>query len=188
MNLEESLAAVNGISLVDHERLTRIWQLIRSRRGLPGAAAEVGVYMGGSALVISSADPDRDLYLFDTFDGNGMPLDDIHPDGHRKGDFSGPTLDSVKVFLAGRRVHFRPGFFPESAVDVPDQFAFVHIDGDLESTTRDAIKFFLPRMVKDGVIVWDDFDWGRCPGVRRATEEAGLKVQDYRQQAVYIHS
>ncbi len=41
-------------------------------------------------------------------------------------------------------------------------------------TTADALDFFWPRMVEGGIIVLDDVDWPKCPGVNRALEERGL--------------
>ncbi len=36
--------------------------------------------------------------------------------------------------------------------------------------------FFWPRINPGGILVFDDWEWERCPGVRRAIDEAGLKV------------
>lgn len=54
------------------------------------------------------------------------------------------------------------------------KFSFVHLDGDLYQTTADALDWFWPRMVPGGVIILDDVDWPKCPGVNRALEERGL--------------
>lgn len=64
-------------------------------------------------------------------------------------------------------VFFYKGLFPETARPAENKtFAFVHLDVDLLSSTFDALKFFYPRMEKEGVILSHDFS--TTIGVRKA--------------------
>ena len=59
---------------------------------------------------------------------------------------------------------------------LPDQnWSFVHIDVDLFEPTRAGLEYFVPRMVKGGVIINDDFGSPLFPG-------GGLGWQDYCQK------
>src|SRR5687767_10096453 len=104
---------------------------------LPGSAAELGVYRGGTAFMISKILKDNPIHLFDTF--TGIPAkDDI--DYHQVGDFSDTTLPSVKHLLrAHENVQYHIGFFPTTTAEVPtsEQYCFVHLDGDQYQSTLD---------------------------------------------------
>ena len=55
----------------DKVRFYTFWLQIEriKNKKIPGGFAELGVYRGETAKIIHELDPDRDLYLFDTFDG-----------------------------------------------------------------------------------------------------------------------
>lgn len=155
--------------LVDRRRRDVLADLALKTARLPGEMAEVGVYMGGSAMVMSVASPNKRLHLFDTF--SGIPETCV-AGGHRKGDFSDASLDKVEALMAGRRVAFHPGTFPGTASGLEHlRFSLVHLDGDTYQSTRDGIAFFAPRMVEGGAMVFDDWEWKACPGVARAVLE-----------------
>ena len=142
---------------------------------LPGDMAELGVYQGGSALKMIQAAPGKKLHLFDTWEG--IPEDDIHPKGHKKGEFAA-DLETVKKTLREHEVLYHQGRFPATAEGLEDlRFCLVHLDGDLYESTRSGLAWFWPRMVPGGAIVLDDVGNKMCPGVIQALEEAGLMDQ-----------
>ena len=53
----------------DYVRLATLELLCRQLQGVPGAAAELGVYRGFFARCINRLLPERKLYLFDSFEG-----------------------------------------------------------------------------------------------------------------------
>lgn len=158
---------------------------------VPGAAAECGVYKGGTLREIATARPWSTVYGFDTF--TGLPAEKWDAsEPHGVGDFADTTLESVrKIACDGlRNVVLVPGIFPESTKVISANadvrpFAFVHLDFDFYESTAEAIEWFRPRMSPGGVIVFDDYDWKNCPGVRRAIEEAGLPVKPLTRFQVY---
>jgi hypothetical protein len=70
------------------------------------------------------------------------------------------VLEQVRSLLSPYpQVHFHPGLFPASATDVADRrFCFVHLDLDLGQATADALEFFYPRLLTDGVLIGDDYN------------------------------
>jgi len=166
------------LTVISQDRLSVLAETVRQCAKLPGEMAEVGTYKGGSARVIAAACPGKYLHLFDTF-GTGIPEDDQHGE-HKAGDFGDVSFEQVKRYLDGFNVVFHPGLFPKTAEPVRERrFCFVHLDGDTYQTTKAGLEFFWPRMVEGGAIVLDDWDWERCPGVRKAVEEVlpGVKVE-----------
>lgn len=154
---------------------------------VPGAFAECGVYRGGILRMLAETHPERTVYGFDTFEG--LPQE-MWADGepHSAGDFGDTSMESVLDEIDGcDNVSLVAGIFPESAAAINEEtFALVHLDFDFYESTRAAIDWFLPRMSSGGAIVFDDYEWERCPGVKRAIDEARLTVErTVPYQAVY---
>lgn len=135
---------------------------------------ELGVYQGGTLKALAEAVPEKTCYGFDTFEGQPAASwceDDVH----RPGEFGDTSLETVRAAMPANVV-LVPGWFPESAVGSGPRICFAHVDFDLERSTRDAITWLFPRMVRGGIVVFDDWGWKNCPGVAKAITSAGLNV------------
>lgn len=137
---------------------------------LPGDVAEIGVYKGGTAKLLASTLPEKNIHLFDTFEG--MP-EVTEWDKHRKGDFSDTSLEEVRDYLKDcLNVRFYPGLFPETANLVKENsFCLVHVDVDIYESTKAALEFFWTRLVPGGIMVFDDYNVKTCPGTDKAVNE-----------------
>lgn len=162
---------MNTNSLLTRDRLDVIEKLIKQCKFLEGSVAELGVYKGGTASLIAQHLFNKPFHLFDTF--QGIPFKGEN-DKHNVGDFKDTTLDDVKEYLKNyKNIQYHVGIFPST---IPtelynEKFCFVHLDADQYQSTKDALEFFYPRMVKDGIIVFDDYLWHACPGVEIAINE-----------------
>ena len=161
-------------SLLSGNEAFVVHSLARAQSALPGAMAEVGVYQGCSAKLISLASGGRRLHLFDTFDG--LPEPEAAECGHLRARQYRSGLAAVRAFLADApEVVFHPGCFPGTAMAVEtERFSFVHLDVDLKSSTRACLEFFYPRMVPGGIIMTHDYSF--LDGVREAFAEFLGKV------------
>ena len=153
-------ARLGAESLLSGNESFVLYSIARAQRRLDGDMAEVGVYQGCSAKIISMASGGIPLHLFDTF--QGLPEPDHHErDWMRPGDYAS-SLKSVESFLVEHKnVSFYPGLFsPERASPVSEKrFSFVHLDVDLKSSTLDSLRFFYPRLVRGGIIVTHDYSY-----------------------------
>ena len=156
-------------SLLSGNESFTLFSLARAQAALDGVMAEVGVFQGCSARLISLASDGRPLHLFDTF--AGLP----EPDGEEKrrmlsGHYAA-SLERVKEFLRDRpTLAFHAGVFPATTAGCDaERFSFVHLDVDLKSSTRACLEFFYPRMVPGGVILTHDYSY--LAGVREAFGE-----------------
>ena len=159
------------LTLVPPERCFTLYQMAMTTRVRPGVMAEVGVYRGGTAKLLGNACPDKELHLFDTF--TGMPATDPRWDRHRAGEFADTSLEVVRETLSDiSNVRFHPGFFPETAGPVENlRFSLVNVDVDIYSSASACLEFFYPRMVPGGIMVFDDYDSPKCPGIGQAIAE-----------------
>jgi O-methyltransferase len=150
-----------------------LYQLACNAARLPGSVAEVGVYQGGSARILTEvfSDVGKTVNLFDTFEG--MPSVDASLDLHREGDFSDTSVEKVEKQLEGLdNFCIFKGLFPRSAEPVAsEQFCMAHVDVDIYTSVRDCCEFFYPNLVPGGVMVFDDYGEPTCPGARKAVDE-----------------
>jgi len=154
---------VKGHSLVNENACYNLYEFGRYCSHLDGDFAECGVYKGGTAymladVLMSLSLQSKSLHLFDTF--SGMPSTaDKDPSGHKQGEYGDITLEEVKAYLNPFPfIIFHPGFIPETFRGLEDnRYAFVHVDVDLYQSTKDSLSFFYDRMIKGGIILFDEY-------------------------------
>jgi hypothetical protein len=139
------------IFLLEYNEAYTIYSTVKAVQKVEGAIAEVGVYMGGSAKLIAEAKGNKELFLFDTFEG--LPYDDEHTD--KPGFYAGQypaSFGEVQKYLSGyTKTFLYKGIFPQTADPVRDRnFAFVHLDVDIYRSTLDCLDFFYPKMSRGG--------------------------------------
>lgn len=177
--------AMSERTLVDRQRSYVLYRSAIQARVLDGQAAEVGVYKGGTALLLREtlSGSGKVLHLFDTFEG--MPETDAARDIHRAGDFDDTSLASVRAFVGdGDDVEYHQGLFPSTATVIePDRFALVHVDADIYSSVRACCEFFYPRLTPGAVLLFDDYGFRSCPGAMEAVDEF---FDDAREVPLYL--
>ena len=168
-------------------------------REIPGALAECGVWLGGSVLAMiltlqELGRADREIYLYDTFEGMTPPTEhDVSP-------FEQPALQSWRAYEdAGEQPWgglFEPGAFNLPAVRAllhdsgypqemlhfvrgpvedtlparaPERLALLRLDTDWYGSTRHELDHLFPRLSAGGVLIIDDY--GHWEGARRAVDE-----------------
>ncbi len=172
-------------SMTGAPRLLSVVDAVRhlERRGVPGAFAECGVWRGGSvlAMILALQDEgaaDRDLYLYDSFEGMPEPgPDDGAGDEPEKWtlDPSGYDEESVRTTLLAtgypsERLHIVAGAVEDTLPErAPDQLALLRLDTDWYESTRHELEHLYPRLTDGGVLVVDDY--GHWEGARRAVDE-----------------
>jgi len=192
--------AVRDRTMTHHTRVHFLIQAVRyvERHEIPGAIVECGVWRGGSMLTVAHAllrlgVTDRELYLFDTFEGMTEPTErDIritqgkHADELLSGTGRGPmawarpgrfvaTLDDVKAGFAAvdypeDRVHFVPGRVEDTVPQkAPDGIAILRLDTDWYESTRHELAHLYERLAPGGVLIIDDY--GTWHGAKEATDE-----------------
>lgn len=162
---------------------------------IPGAFVESGVWMGGSIMaaartLVELGATDRDLYLYDTFEGLPEPGEHDAITGASQsiteiyaalqanaGDepyLAAPT-DTVRanVALTGYpvdRVHTVQGMVEDTiASTAPDQVAFLRLDTDFYSSTKVEMENLFPRLSPGGILIVDDY--GYLEGSRKAVDD-----------------
>ena len=169
------------------------------RADVPGSFAECGVWRGGSVLAMictlqELGVDNRDIYLYDTFEGMTEPTEHdrsvldrpaletwreaeesgirawhevFGPEAFNEGDVRG-LLES-SGYPEGR-LHLVRGPVEETVPGVmPDEIALLRLDTDWYESTRHEMRHLYPRLVRGGVLLIDDY--GHWEGARRAVDE-----------------
>ncbi|WP_405591668.1 TylF/MycF/NovP-related O-methyltransferase [Streptomyces sp. NBC_01190] len=188
------ITEVRPYTMTSPERLNAFILAVRyvNRHRIPGAIVECGVWRGGSMqaaaqTLLSVGESDRDLYLFDTFEGMPPPTDrDLRRDGEAAADllakqgkdrpiWAVATLDDVQqgfrqVPYPRERVHYVQGLVEETVpAAAPEQIAILRLDTDWYASTRHELEHLYPRLASGGVLLIDDYGWWQ--GSREAVDE-----------------
>lgn len=150
---------------------------LREMRGRPGVGLEFGVFRGESLRRSARKQPQRRFYGFDSFEG--LP-NDGRPDWRI--DFALKALPDVP-----RNCRLLPGWFTETvpafAAEHREPIAFVNIDCDLYSSTREVL-FGLGDLLQPGTVFYfdelinyDSFLWNEMLALFEFLEATGFGVE-----------
>lgn len=188
---------VNEYTMTSPERIQALVNAIRYvvANNIEGDFVECGVWRGGSTMAAAMTlkdlgDDRRSLYLYDTFEGMSAPTaEDVGSDGRKAAekfykrnlsedtsDWCRSPIDEVKSNLAStgypaEKMHFIKGKVEDV---LPDQMpagpiAILRLDTDWYESTRHEMLHLYPRLVKNGVLIIDDYgDW---QGAKKAIDE-----------------
>ena len=168
-------------SIITVDRLANILYFLKKTNELPGDIAEFGVFNGGSLSFIAKNTPKhKQIYGIDSFEGLPKPRKGY--DLHREGEFKADYKSVLNRFSEFPNVRLIKGFFPNPEAEKilkDTMFSFVHIDVDLYESDLNACRFFFPKMVKNGVMIFDDYRWVTTPGCKKAIDEYSSENKEF---------
>lgn len=165
------------------------------QNGIPGDFVECGVYRGGASMtmalaLLAAGGLERDIWLFDTFEGMTAPTEhDIRlkdgssaaekfealRTGDNSADWCAASLDEVADNMRStgypmERIRLIKGPVESTLLgDLPERIALLRLDTDWYESTRVEMERLFPRISPGGVLIIDDYNhWA---GARRAVDE-----------------
>lgn len=161
-------------TLVDIYRCYDLYTLAKQYYQHAGSVLEVGVWRGGTGLILAESLKDNDqLYLCDTFSGvvKASDLDNEY----KNGEHADTSLKHVQnLFQQYPNCQILQGIFPEETGNFipPDSsFKLCHIDVDVYYSAKDVFEWVFPKMIIGGAIVFDDYGFAACEGVTKFVNE-----------------
>jgi O-methyltransferase len=178
------------------ERMYALYQAVThvARSGVGGDIVECGVWRGGSSMLaaltlLQLGDRERDLWLYDTFEGMPDPgawdrdargaLMSEEWERHRD---RADDLVFAYAGLADVRLNMDSTGYPEKRVrlvkgkvedtipgTLPDRIALLRLDTDWYESTRHELEHLYPLLEPGGVLIVDDY--GYWQGARKAVDE-----------------
>lgn len=160
-------------TLISTDRLCNLIRYSEMVKDLEGDVCEFGVFQGGSLEILAKFNAHKTVWGIDSFEG--LPISCEKDNFHKQGDFSETSYEDLKGYFAiqHRNVTLLKGFSPDvfNGIHPHKKFCYVHVDVNLYQSVKDAIDFFLPRMVRGGVIIFDDFGFDSTLGAKAAVSE-----------------
>jgi O-methyltransferase len=147
--------------------------------------AECGVWYGHSAHMISKIlkkhNFKKSFFLFDSFEGglsdkssndkNLIKKLSVNETIKEKNIFTSTEAEVTNNLKEFKFIKIFPGWIPDSFPDTQKlKFSFVHIDVDLYEPTLESLKYFWPKLTKNGVIVIDDYSSSQFDGATKAVD------------------
>ena len=174
--------AVRRNTFVDVWRCHELWSLVAELRDVPGSILEVGVWRGGTGIIMAARaaalgieDP---VYLCDTWSGvvKTGPVDTYYEDGKHE-DASPEMVRRLAAQVGLPNVQLLQGVFPDETGDrVADRkFRMCHCDVDVYRSARDVLEWVWPRLSPGGVVAFDDYGFPACPGVTKLVDEQRMR-------------
>jgi O-methyltransferase len=187
---------VRDYTMTSPERVIALHAAVRyvATQKVPGAMVECGVWRGGSMMAVARTlhdlgETDRELFLYDTFEGPPTPTEtDVEKDPahfarprRKKAIAEIPVvlqllpLDEIKKLLydtgyPAERMHFVVGNVMETIpARAPEQIAILRLDTDSYTSTRHELEHLFPRVSDGGVVIIDDY--ASFAGAREATDK-----------------
>jgi hypothetical protein len=188
----EVIQQVRPWTMTSAERLYALIQAVRyvTANSIEGSIVECGVWKGGSMAAVArtllaNRETNRDLYLFDTFEGMSEPTS-------RDVDYAGKTATEVlqedEGFKCGNaplqivrtvlqdtgyptdRIHFIAGKVEDTIpANAPATISLLRLDTDWYESTKHELVHLFPRLSRHGVVIIDDY--GHWKGSRQACDE-----------------
>jgi hypothetical protein len=166
-----------GRTLLPYRRAYVIWQALINVAKFEGSTMEVGVYRGGGSVFIIKGlrlmnDSKSTHYAIDTFCGH-LAHDITSVDLHEAGHFDDVDFMETYNYLSKvKNIKVLNGSFAKVSEKIIDEkIKFVHLDTDLYKPTLDVLNFITPRLIVGGIVVVDDYNAAKCPGIKMAVQE-----------------
>ncbi len=196
---DQDIKIINSVQPYTMTSAERIFSLIEAVRyvvknEIPGDIVECGVWRGGSMMataktLLEQNTQEKDLYLFDTFEGMTKPekidISNSNLDATKEFDntiidvdsstWCRATIDDVKsnLFSVGydkSKIHFIKGKVEDTLpLDGLKSISILRLDTDWYQSTKHELIHLFPKLSKGGVLIIDDY--GFWQGARKAVDE-----------------
>lgn len=182
---------VKDFTLLDPARSYTLWQCSKNLRYVEGQILDIGCLMGGSGFIMAKTNLKGNTYLFDSF--SGFKKDDGL---HKKDVFVYKDIDFIKENikkLTLKRIDVFKGYFPKNLKVKIEKVKLCHVDVNTYTDTKKIFNFLHKKIIKGGIIVFDDFGiWG-VDGVKKIVYEIEKKyfskyyfIKNYMGQCILI--
>jgi len=186
---------VNGNTMTSKERIYGLIEAVKyvTKFKIEGDIVECGVWKGGSMMAIAKtllrdSSIDRQLYLYDTFEGMSAPTEAdadfqnqsaesllAKNDKEKSHVWAYSALETVQQGMATTKypsanIHYVKGKVEDTIPsNIPGKIALLRLDTDWYESTKHELIHLFPKLQKGGVLIIDDY--GFWKGARKAVDE-----------------
>ena len=184
-----------NFNLTDSEKKIILLSDLLNKSPDDGVIVECGVGVGFSLIVISHLTKNK-IYAFDSFEGfpekvsekdksvsDTVDLNNVLK--YSKFHYKYMSEDIVKQNLIKNNIKneyiqnsikMKKGFFPNSFEGFNEKISFLHLDVDLYESYRECLNFFFPKVVKGGIITFDEYIDTKIDNSKKGWNWHGAKI------------
>lgn len=169
---------IKDCTLLDRKRLYTLWHFSKSLKDIKSDILDIGCLKGGAGYSMAKVNSKGATYLIDTFKGL---LENEHY--HKKDHFIFEDIDFVKnqiKVLKLKNTKVIKANFPKNMDKFfsKKKFKLCHIDVNTYNSTKASFEFVRKKIIKNGVIVFDDYGIHSTKGVKRYVDNIMKKYKD----------
>ena len=158
-NFNQFYKKVKKLTLLDKPRSYTLWQCSKNLQYVNGQILDIGCLMGGAGFIMSKKNKTGNTYLFDSF--SGFKRDDGL---HKRDIFYYDEINNVKKNIKKlnlKNTFVFKAYFPKKIKIKVRKVKLCHIDVNTYNDTKLIFRFIDKKIIKGGIIVFDDFGiWG----------------------------
>ena len=182
---------IKHLTLLDSARSYTLWQCSKNLRNINGQILDIGCLMGGAGFMMSKINLKGNTYLFDSFSGfkknDGL---------HKKDIFIYDDINLIRKNIKKlklKKIEVFKAYFPKNINIKINQVKLCHIDVNTYYDTKQIFIFLKKKIIKGGIIIFDDFGiWG-VDGIKKLIYEIEKKystefyfIKNYMGQCILI--
>lgn len=172
-------------TLLDSKRLYTLWYLSKSVQDVNASVLDIGCCKGGSGLALSKVNKKGFTFLIDTFEGPKIKENLISEDHYIFDDVEYVKNRIKSLNLKNTRVI--KTFFPKnlSTRFKKHKIKICHIDVNTTKATKLAFEYVKKRLIKNGIIVFDDYGIYSMDSVKNYVDYIKIK---YSKEFIFINN
>jgi len=157
---------IKHLTLLDKPRLYTFYFLTSQIKKVNGDILDIGCMKGGVGILMSFLNLKGRTMLFDTFEGF-LDKENLHKDNIFKYEGYGELKDVIKK-LKLKKTKVYKKYFPVNIDQLKiKKIKLCHIDVNTYKSTKSCYEFVKDKIVKNGIIVFDDYGMHGVENVTR---------------------
>lgn len=166
---------IKNNTLLDIYRSYELWDLAKQYYKRDGDILEIGVWRGGSGLLLSQGVKENELlYLCDTFEGVVKATEKDNK--YVGGEHADTSEEIVHKLLSNSKVSnykICKGIFPEDTEHLipSEKIKICHIDVDVYQSAKEIFDWVYPKLINGAAVIFDDYGFAACEGITQLVHE-----------------
>ncbi len=170
---------IKDYTLLDTKRLYTLWQMSLMLKNYKGDILDIGCLKGGAGMVMSKRNTLGKTYLIDTFEGL-VETENYHKKEH----FVYRNISSVEKKVKKLKINnltVLKGKFPNNFKNKFKniKIKLCHIDVNTYKSTSQTFNYVKNKMIKNGVIIFDDYGIFSVFGVKKFVDSIKKKNKEF---------
>jgi len=184
-NFYNLFSNLNDLTIIDEPRAYTLWHFSKSLANINGDILDIGCMKGGAGILMSKANKSKKTktYFIDTFEGFLKSYGE-----HKKNEtFVYDKVDELKKNLQKFSIkNFKiiKSRFPKN-FKITKKIKLCHLDMNVFEDTVKSFMFVDKYLVKNGVIIFDDYGIFKVDGILKSIKKIISKNYDRKYHIIY---